>query len=108
VKTAKFLSVMNEKKQVSVKLRANPHEYEIKIGHSLLQTCGVWARSCLSANTARIVIVSNAKIFRLYGEIVQKSLETSGFEVFVFLMKDGEKHKNIRSFENLLKFIGEN
>ena len=99
---------MSEKKQVSVKLRENPHEYEIEIRHGLLQTCGDWARNCLSAKTARIVIVSNAKIFRLYGEIVQKSLEKSGFEVFVFLMKDGEKYKNLRSFENLLKFIGEN
>jgi 3-dehydroquinate synthase len=104
----KILIRMSEKKQVSVKLRENPHEYEIKIGHNLLQTCGDWARNCLSANTARIVIVSNPKIFRLYGESVQKSLQTSGFEVFVFLMKDGEKHKNIRSFEKLLKFIGEN
>jgi 3-dehydroquinate synthase len=103
----KILREMNEKKQVSVKLRENFHEYNIKIGHALLRTCGDWARNCLSEKTSKIVIVSNAKIFRLYGEIVRKSLETSGFEVFVFLMKDGEKYKNLRSFENLLKFIGE-
>ncbi|HVE55192.1 MAG TPA: 3-dehydroquinate synthase [Pyrinomonadaceae bacterium] len=99
---------MSENKQVSVKLNNNSHHYEIKIGHSLLQTCGDWARTCLSTDTSKIVIVSNAKIFRLYGEIAQKSLEKSGFEVFVFLMKDGEKYKNLRSFENLLKFTGEN
>jgi len=99
---------MSENKPISVELRENPHKYEIKIGHDLLNNCGDWARGCLSGKTAKIVIVSNAKIFRLYGENVQESLENSGFEVFVFLMKDGEKHKNLRSFENLLKFIGEN
>lgn len=94
-------------KDVNVKLGRNFHEYEIKIGHDLLRTCGDWARECLSAKSAKIVIVSNAKIFRFYGETVQKSLEQSGFEVFVFLMKDGERHKNLRSFESLLQFIGE-
>lgn len=99
---------MSENNQVSVRLRINPHEYQIKIGHDLLQKSGDWARNCLSEKTAKIVVVSNARIFRLYGETVQKSLEKSGFKVLVFLMKDGEKHKNLRSLENLLKFTGEN
>jgi len=108
VENRKILLNMSENTPVTVKLRENPHEYEIKIGHDLLKTSGDWAQTCLSDKTAKIIIVSNAKIFRLYGETVQKSLENSGFKVFVFLMKDGEKHKNLRSFENLLKFIGEN
>lgn len=98
---------MGENKTVSVKLGESFHEYEIQIGHGLLPACGVWARKSLSEKTSKIVIVSNAKIFRLYGEIVQKSLENSGFEVFVFLMKDGEKYKNLRSLESLLKFFSE-
>lgn len=99
---------MSEKKQVSVRLNNNSHEYEIKIGHDLLTKSGDWARRSFSEKTAKIVVVSNPKIFRLYGETVRKSFEKEGFEVFVFLMKDGEKHKNLRSFESLLKFIGEN
>jgi 3-dehydroquinate synthase len=99
---------MSESKRVSVRLQNNPHRYEIKIGHGLLQSCGTWARAYLPEKTARIVIVSNSKIFRLYGETVQKSLAAEGFEAFVFLMKDGERHKNLRSFEKLLGFIGEN
>ncbi len=97
---------MSEKK-VSVRLHNNSHEYEIRIGHDLLQNTGDWARNCLS-ETTRVVVVSNAKIFRLYGNVVQKKLQKAGFEVFVFLMKDGERHKNLRSLEKLLKFISEN
>lgn len=73
-----------------------------------MKFCSEWAISRLSEKTAKIVIVSNAKIFRFYGETVQKNLEKAGFDVFVFLMKDGEKHKNLRSLEKLLKFISEN
>ena len=98
---------MSEKKRVFVRLSNNSHEYEIKIGHDLLHTSGDWAQNCLSQTTARVVIVSNAKIFRLYGETVRKSFEKAGFEVFVFLMKDGERYKNLRSLENLLKFVSE-
>ncbi len=95
-------------KSVSVKLNETSHQYKIQIGHNRLNSCGAWARGCLSPKTAKIVIVSNAKIFRLYGEIVRKSLKGAGFEVFVWLMKDGERYKNLRSHENLLKFISEN
>ena len=97
---------MSEK--VSVRLREQPHAYEINIGHDLLKSSGDWARTRLSEKTSRIVIVSNAKVFRLYGETVQKKLENSGFQVFAFLMKDGERHKNLRSLESLLKFVSEN
>jgi 3-dehydroquinate synthase len=94
--------------KVSVKLEQTSHQYDIKIGHDLLENSGEWAKSCLSQKTKKIVIVSNAKVFRLYGEIVQKSFEQSGFEVPVFLMGDGEKYKNLRVFEKALGFFSQN
>ncbi len=99
---------MSENKTVSVKLGGNIHEYKISIGHDLLNNCGSWARECLTGKTSKLVIVSNARVFKIYGEVIQKSLEKSGFEVFIFLMSDGERYKNLRSLEKLLKFVGEN
>ena len=91
---------------VAVRLgAANTHRYKIEIGHETLGNCGVWAKNCLPENTRKIVIVSNAKVFRLYGETVQSNLEKSGYDVFVWLMKDGEKHKNLRSLETALGFF---
>jgi 3-dehydroquinate synthase len=94
-------------KTVFVKLKEKSLEYKIDIGHDLLKDCGVWARKCLPQAKKKIAIVSNAKVFGLYGEIVKTSLENAGFEVFEWLMKDGEKHKNFRSLENALKFFSE-
>jgi 3-dehydroquinate synthase len=93
--------------KVKVKLNGNAHRYEIEIGRDLLKTCGDWAKNRLAEKTGKIVVVSNPKIFRLYGETVKKSLESLGFEVFVWLMKDGERHKNFRSLETALKFFSE-
>jgi 3-dehydroquinate synthase len=73
----------------------------------LLKTCGDWAKNCLSEKARKIVVVSNPKIFRLYGAAVKNSLEKNGFEVSVWLMKDGERHKNFRSLETALKFFSE-
>ncbi|HEX8368304.1 MAG TPA: 3-dehydroquinate synthase [Pyrinomonadaceae bacterium] len=93
--------------KVKVKLTGNAHRYEIKIGRDLLDGCGDWAKNCLPEKARKIVVVSNPKIFRLYGETVKESLEKNGFEVSIWRMKDGERHKNFRSLETALKFFSE-
>ncbi|MGI8638750.1 MAG: 3-dehydroquinate synthase [Pyrinomonadaceae bacterium] len=95
-------------KKVPVKLNGNSHRYEIKIGYDLLSNCGDWAKKCLSDKTKKIALVSNARVFRLYGETIKTSLESTGFEVFVWKIGDGEKYKNFRSLEKALKFFSEN
>lgn len=94
-------------KKVSVKLQGEAHKYQIEIKHDSLKMCGEWSRSNLSLATEKIALVSNSKIFRLYGEAAKTSLENTGFEVHVFLMKDGERHKSLRTLENALKFFSE-
>lgn len=94
-------------KNVEINLSQTAHRYSIEIGYDLLQKSGVWGKNCLLSNAQKVVIISNPKIFKLYGEIVRKSFETEGFEVFVWLMKDGEKHKNLRSFETALAYLSE-
>jgi 3-dehydroquinate synthase len=83
-------------------------EYDIRIGHNLLENSGDWARACLSRKTNKIAIVSNRKVFRLYGETVESSLQKAGFQTCVFLMKDGERYKNFRSLEQTLEFFSAN
>ena len=83
-------------------------DYEIKIGHDLLDDCGSWARKCLSENTKKIGLISNPKVFKLYGESVETNLRKAGFQTFVWLMKDGERYKNLRSLEQSLDFLSEN
>ena len=95
-------------KKVKVELQNSPHSYDVKIGHDLLAQSGDWARNCLAAKTKKIAVVSNAKVFGLYGAAVHKSLEEKQFEVHVFLMKDGERYKSWRTLEAVLKFLGDN
>jgi 3-dehydroquinate synthase len=74
----------------------------------LLLKCGAQAREILGAQTGKIALASNAKVFALYGERVRESFEREGFQVFVWLMKDGEKYKNFRVLETALDFFSAN
>ena len=94
-------------KKVSVKLKGAAHRYEIKIGGDLLENCGVWAQKCFSGKSKKVVLISNKKVFGLYGETIAESLRKQNFEVSVWLMNDGEKYKNLRVLERALQFAGE-
>lgn len=92
---------------VKVRLHGDSHGYDIKIGCGLLENSGEWARNGLSKQAKKIAIVSNAKVFGLYGAAVKESLESENFEVCVFLMNDGEKYKSLLTVEKTLKFFSE-
>ncbi len=90
-------------RSVKIGISGQPSEYEINIGHGMLAGAGKWARKCLGKGAAKIVIVSNPTVFKLYGEQATKSLEAAGFTVTSFLIKDGEEHKNLRTAESALR-----
>jgi 3-dehydroquinate synthase len=87
-----------------VRLRARPKiDYEIIIGAGALASLGTEARRSLTPHARRIVIVSNATVFRLYGAAARASLRAAGFHVETLLIGDGERHKSLRTLERALK-----
>jgi len=92
---------------IRVKALSEARGYHVAIGAGLLVGCGRWARECLPGGNRKIFIVSNEKVFGLYGGKVQQNLENSGFKTAVWLMQDGERHKNFRSLQQLLAFLSE-
>lgn len=97
-----------DKKQVQIKLEGKSHTYNVQIGNDLLKNCGDWARMCLSEKSEKITLVSNEKVFSLYGDEVKQSFIDKGFDVSVWLMKDGEEYKNFESLQESLEFFGKN
>ena len=98
---------MKQMQQVSVRLPAREN-YEIEIGANTLSSVGDIARRVLPAHARRVVVVSNSRVFRLYGAGVVRSLQRAGgFRVSHWLMGDGERHKNLRTAERALAFFSE-
>lgn len=94
-------------KTVKINFNEKANDYEIRISHHCLEKCGDWAENSVAGKTSKIVIVSNRKVFGLYGKIVEDSLKKSGFEVFAHLIGDGEKYKNFSVLEKSLGFLSE-
>src|SRR4051812_13036076 len=92
---------------LKIKFSHHASDYDVEIGHDLLSRAGKWARKCLGKDAAKAIIVSNPTVFKLYGQQVQESLASAGFELSGWLMKDGERYKSMRSVEQALAFFSE-
>jgi 3-dehydroquinate synthase len=90
---------------VRVCLSRHREVYEITIGPDLLGDIGEYARRSFDPAARRVVLVSNPVVFDKYGRTTLHSLRSSGFEVSHWLMKDGEKHKSLRSLKTALDFF---
>jgi 3-dehydroquinate synthase len=93
--------------RVRVRIRTHRQEYEIITGRGTLAALGEAARSTLSSHARRIALISNPKVFKLYGRRAQESLRGSGLDVLRWLMPDGERHKSFRTLERALLFLAE-
>ncbi len=97
---------MKQMRRISVRLPAREN-YEIEIGARALDHIGEAARRALSPHARRLAVVSNARVFNLYGAGVVRTLRAAGFKVSHWLMGEGERHKNLRTAERALAFFSE-
>ncbi|MDT4898322.1 MAG: 3-dehydroquinate synthase [Acidobacteriota bacterium] len=93
--------------RVRVRIRRRQEEYEIMIGGGALAGVGKLARRSLSPHARRIVIISNKKVFDLYGARARQSLRAADFDVAHWLMNDGERYKTAATLEGALSFLSE-
>jgi 3-dehydroquinate synthase len=93
--------------RVSIRIPRSRSAYDIVIGSDLLAGTGAWAANALERSRCRILIVSNRKVFGLYGEKVRRSLEKAGFEIHSHLIGDGERFKSFRTIEVTLRKLSE-
>jgi 3-dehydroquinate synthase len=90
-----------------VRVPAPKTNYEIKIGAALIADAGEHLRSALGAGARRAAVISNLRVFNLFGDPLVRSLRSSGFDTRVWLMKEGEPHKSLRSFERAITFLSQ-
>jgi len=92
-------------RRVVVRTKERANEYEIRIGQGLRAEVGYVARDCLGDRAQRLTIISNRRVFSLYGSAVVKSLRASGFIIMTWSIGDGERFKSIETVERVLRFF---
>ncbi|HST51740.1 MAG TPA: 3-dehydroquinate synthase [Pyrinomonadaceae bacterium] len=93
-------------RRVAVRLEGGKG-YAIEIGAGVLSELGRVARASLASESRRAALVSNRRVFALYGERAVESLRAAGFGVTHWLMGDGERFKTLRTAGRALEFLSE-
>ncbi len=78
--------------------------YDVVIGRGLLSQAGQRIAPLIRGRNA--VIISDSNVFSLYGQAVQKSLESAGFAVNTAVFTAGEENKNPQTLLDLLNQVG--
>ena len=78
-------------------------KYKVHIGKGLLGTSGEMISKVISP--CKAAIISDDKVFPLYGKAVRESLENCGFSVVEYAFPNGEASKNISTFAEILEFL---
>ncbi len=78
-------------------------KYDVKIGTGFVGNLGEEIAPLMSGK--KVMLVSDDKVFSLYGERAVSSLEKSGYIVSIFTFPNGEDSKNINNYTNLVEAL---
>lgn len=84
----------------------NSSEYDVHIGSGLLAKAGELMQPVVAP--CRIAIISDSTVNSLYGDTVETSLRTAGYDPLRFFFPAGEKNKHLGTLEDILVFLAEN
>ena len=92
---------------IPIEIPRRPASYSITIGSDILTDVGEWSAKMLGRKVVRLLVISNRKVFGLYGDKVVSNLKKAGFVTHVELIGDGERFKNLRTLEKTLRSLSE-
>ena len=84
--------------------------YDVLIGNGLIEDCGKLIREKNAArkDAVKAAVISDDKVWELYGEKVTESLRSAGFETLKLVLPNGEESKNTDNLISVLEFLAEN
>lgn len=91
--------------RLEISLKQEARRSEINIGRGIRRQLG---ELLPSKAPRRAGIISNKRVFELYGREVVRALKAAGFKVFEWLMPEGERYKSFSSLEKAVTFLSEN
>lgn len=91
--------------RLEISVNQEPRTSEIRIGPGVRRDLG----KLLSLKAPRRVgIISNRRVFALYGREVVRSLNAAGFKTLKWLMPEGERYKSFSVLQQAVTFLAEN
>lgn len=92
--------------RLTVKTLRSASSYPITIDAGSLSSIGDVGG--LIAPGSKGAIISNKKVYGLYGSTVESELKKAGLKPVTHLIGDGERFKSLKTLQSTLQFLGEN
>src|ERR1044071_4934720 len=89
--------------RLEISLKQTARRSEINIGSGIRRDLGKWL-----PQKGRVGIISNQRVFDLYGRDVKRSLKAAGLKTLEWLMPEGERYKSFPVLEKAVTFLSEN
>jgi len=93
--------------QLQISLNGSKRTSNIRIGPGTRYNLDQLIRDS-KLKPRRVLVISNKRVFRLYGTDVVNSLKRSSFQIFEWLMSEGERFKSFNSLVKAVEFLGNN
>lgn len=90
-----------------ISLRQESRQSEINIGFGIRRNLKELVLKAFGEVPGKVVLISNERVFRLYGREVMADLKTAGTIAFPWLMPEGERYKSFRTFEAAVNTLAE-
>ena len=92
---------------VNINVARSSENYDIEIGDGTHERAGASLRQVAPIHARRVALVSNKRVFKLYGATVETSLTEAGFDVTTVFIGDGERFKTWRTAEKVLAQVAQ-
>jgi 3-dehydroquinate synthase len=94
--------------RLEISINQHARKSEINIGRGIRQDLGQLLSFTLTKPPRQVGIISNKRVFGLYGREIVRSLKRADFKTFEWLMPEGERYKSFPIFEKAVEFLSEN
>jgi 3-dehydroquinate synthase len=93
--------------RLQISINGNKRTSQITIGPGIRRELSNLISSS-NLTPRRVLLISNKRVFRLYGRDLTASLKSSKLKIFECLIPEGERYKSFRVLEQTVSFLGNN
>jgi len=93
--------------KLEIRVEPKPGRSEINIGRGIRRELAQLIAQSTEFKPRRVALVSNKRVFDLYGADLLRGLKRNKQKVLPWLIPDGERFKSFRTLEDLVRALGE-
>ena len=93
--------------RLKISLPTQQRRSEINIGSGIRHNLGEVIRQAFKSPPKSLCLITNLRVFKLFGDDILKNLTAEGYRVFPWAIPEGERHKSFRTLERVVDVLSD-